>query len=134
MKEITFIVIGWIFLNVVIKLFVNSIERIFKDKIDNLVIESPNYFKFVGIEIIRFILIIIASPTIIIFNIIPFVKRIRSIRYTLSDLKIIYSAERFHKRVPFMAFMLKHPLSLILMKRQDQVIHEWLNRNGTTIE
>ena len=68
---ILWIVLGWIFLHVIVKLFVNSIERIYKNKIDNVVLKIHSTTKIIFIQIIRILMIIFYAPIIIISFFIP---------------------------------------------------------------
>jgi hypothetical protein len=63
-----YIIAGWILLNIVAKLIINSIERIYKDKIDTYIVKM---FSIIIRQTIRFLLFIFLLPTIIIVSFIP---------------------------------------------------------------
>ena len=125
--ETLWIVICWIFLNVVVKLLVSSLERIWRDRIDSAVRTSPRHFKFLFIELIRLTILLLSTPSIVIFFfMLPFWRKSRTPLTLIREyLAFLLSRKRFHKAAPFMAFVLKHPLALIFPSRQSEVVIKW---------
>ena len=128
-----YIIAGWIFLNVLVKLFVNSIERIFKDKIDKSIKKAPVVISGLFIEIVRLFLIVFYLPLFIV-KLIPLSisnSIIKEIRYTID---IILSKRRFHNIFPYYVLLLAHPLALFSYKRQDELRELWFQKlNKKTI-
>ena len=68
-ETIIYIVIGWIFLNALIPLLINSFERLYQSQIDLLVKGLISTVKFIFWKLIHFLLFILFIPTIAVVKI-----------------------------------------------------------------
>ena len=130
--EWLYIIAGWIFLNVLVKLFVNSFERIFKDKIDESVKRAPAVISSFLIEIIRIVFIFLCLPYFIV-KLIPLSisnKFIQGIRYTTD---ILLSKRGFRNIFPFIVLSFVHPLAWFSFRRQDELWKLWIHNQTIKI-
>ena len=104
------IVVAWILLNVVVKLFVNSLERVLKDKIDLVVRRSPIFLLLALVEILRYISIIWFLPAIIVIELLP--RRVVDFLGLNLLKESLFSRKRFYKAVSLVPYVLRHPLLL----------------------
>jgi hypothetical protein len=113
-----FIIVGWIFLNIIVKLYVNAIERIYKENIDHIVSKTPTFFKVIAIEFFRIVNIIFFTPLLIIlafFWIFPRIGTVAIFREFKSEIDLIiytlFSKEKFRSDVmKAFPFFIQHPL------------------------
>jgi len=69
-QTLFFILAIWLVLNVLFPLFLNSIERLFHDKIDALVKKSLHVVTLLALGLIQIFLIALFAPSILLFAII----------------------------------------------------------------
>lgn len=122
MINLVYIILGWIFLNVVVKLFVNSIERVYKERIDSAVSMIPNLLSWSNL--VRLIFIIFFLPVLFLSflpkAIFPFViNELRSIRAMLFQNRRWETAWA-NRQVSwkFSFYLIKHPYIIFFTKKQ----------------
>ena len=116
MNEIVWAVIAWVFLNVVVKLFVNSLERLYKGKIDELVKKAPGAVKQFLAQVIRYILVLFFAPLLLLSVLIP--QKYRG-SYVISDIYFLREfllKKDFSKRSAFLFYLMSHPHVLFFTK------------------
>jgi len=126
--EWIWLAISWFLLNVVIKLFVNSIERIIKDKIDEKVKQIPITTRTVVVELMRYLFVVILLPIVIVSKLFHNPSRFGFIREFQSTINFILSKKRFHRVSPIMFYSVTHPQVLFSKKKQREVFEMWQNR------
>jgi hypothetical protein len=99
------IVISWVFINVIVKLLVNSLERVFKDRIDEAVKKSPIFLKFFFVEFFRILFVIFLLPTIILSKSFPRTTKSPLINHIQTTVNFLLSKKRFHKASPLMLYL-----------------------------
>jgi hypothetical protein len=127
-----YIIAGWIFLNVIVKLFVNSFERIFKERIDESVKKAPSVMRNFFIEIIRIIFIALCLPYFIV-KLIPLSISNRFIEEIRNTTDIMLSKRGFRNLFPFFVLLLVHPSALFSLKRQDELWKLWIHNQTKNI-
>lgn len=113
MEQIVWAVIAWIFLNVIVKLFVNSFERLYKAKIDEIVKKIPGTSKKVLAQFIRIILIWFFAPVFFVSIFIPSKYRHKSIFSDIYFLRKFLLERNFVERIPFLFYVLSHLAALL---------------------
>jgi hypothetical protein len=127
--EWLWIILGWVFLNIIVKLLINSIERVLKDKIDTTVQKSPLLLRYVFNEAFRYTFILILAPMLIVAKLFPRPSKIKFILEIQASSDFLFSRKRFHKQVPLMLYTAKcailNPLILINRKKLDKAHEQW---------
>jgi hypothetical protein len=131
LMEFIYIVLGWIFINVIVKLLINSIERVYKDKIDNLVLKAPPFARLLYIELFRFIMILILLPVILLLAVPPF-SRLNVLEEYRSSIRFLFSKKRFRRTAPFMFYLLGRPLSWFSNSYREIAFQHWFHKVQTT--
>jgi len=126
--EWLWIAVGWLFLNVIVKLLVNSFERIYKDRINDILLKTPGFLVFSLVEALRILFILFFLPTITLVSIFPNRVEWQSIQEIKSTFDFILSKRRFHRVSPLMFYLFLHPLALFSRTRQEEVRRMWLRR------
>ena len=108
--ELLWIIAAWILLNVIVKLFINSIERIFKDRIDQVVKKSPYVLGVALVELFRYLLIILFLPTIVFVMLLPKRSKLRVFMEFIELKEFLFSRKRFYVTMRFAPYVLRHPL------------------------
>ncbi|MBI3112417.1 MAG: hypothetical protein HYZ01_12690 [Ignavibacteriales bacterium] len=123
--DILWFIFAWLFTNVIVKLVVNSVERIWKDRIGATVRTTPQFFRYFLLEIVRITLFVFFIPTILFGALIPFGRNSYPIIMMRKNLPQFLSRDRFHKQAPFIGFILRRPLALFIPQRGDEAIKQW---------
>jgi len=126
--ELLYVFLAWFLGNVIGKLLVNSIERIFRDKIDETVKKAPVIISVSFIELIRYCLIVFFVPIMLLEILIPNSIQwnyIQEIRYSKN---ILFNKKRFHSYFPLLLFAIIHPLAMFSTKRQAELRDLWLRK------
>jgi hypothetical protein len=104
----TFIAIGWVVSNIVVKLLLDSVERLYKEDIASRVKQLPlkikdmtgdiamsmrNRMLIVLLEILRIIGMVFFLPLFLILHILPFLQRARYFKAQLQFLKTLFSRD-----------------------------------------
>lgn len=119
------IIIGWIFLNVIVKLFVNSIERIYKNKIDNLVSTIPSVLNTFWQESIRYSILLFLLPTLIPYLLFPKLFNLKVLAHIGDSIRFTLSRKRFKRMIPFLFYTVRHPAVLFSKKAQLKADEWW---------
>lgn len=69
-QTLLYVLAAWLVLNAIFPLFLNSIERLFQDKIDALVKKSLRMVKMLALGLVQVCLIVLFAPNIFLFAII----------------------------------------------------------------
>jgi len=109
METYIWIAISWIFLNIIVKLFVNSIERIFKDKIDNTILKIPSASKIILAQVIRLLLVVFFAPILVISFFIPSKYQNKIMISDFIFLNKLLLSKGFASKLPFIVFVVTHP-------------------------
>ena len=130
--EWVWIIAGWLFLNVIIKLIINSVERLYKDDIDKIVRLSVSKIKYFPPEIIRISLIIFLLPNILIsktlFELFPSLLKHPFFKEYKSFNDSVLSKDRFRRDYPYIIYMVRHPVMLFSKSKEKMFRERWLEQ------
>ncbi|HUJ88587.1 MAG TPA: hypothetical protein VLX12_00215 [Syntrophorhabdales bacterium] len=108
--EYVWVVVGWILLNIVAKLFTNSLDRVYGEKIDDIVASSPSGIAAVLWGLFRAFLIVFFMPAFLATTIIPKSLRHRTYFEYLYDLRRAILTKNFSRQRIYLLFFFTHPL------------------------
>jgi hypothetical protein len=109
MIDYLWIALSWFLINVFAKLLINSVERLYKERIDRTVSAIPGAAKRTLFQLLRLGLLLFFAPAILMVSIVPSRFRKGPIKEILYLRRVLFSPREFRERLPLFWFFLKHP-------------------------
>jgi hypothetical protein len=116
---------SWIALNIVVKLLVNSLERIHKDRIDAMVMATPLTMRTLAFDILRIAAIVVLSPQICAVQMFARTRPTRLLTFYREMNNVVLSRSTFQRYSPLMMYMLAHPLSIFSLVHHQRAMEWW---------
>jgi len=128
MIDYLWVALSWFLINVFAKLLINSVERLYKDRIDSTVSAIPSASKSTLFQLLRLGLLLFFAPAILMVSVVPPRFRKGRIKEILYLRRLLFSPREFRKRLPLFWFFLKHPKLWIYPQAHNQELDQLLMR------
>jgi hypothetical protein len=122
------IAFGWVFLNVIVKLLVNSLERLHREKIDDFVSSLPMFAHSLWVDVFRISLLVVLLPSLISCFLFPKLFRYSFFRNIKYSIEFCLSQRRFRKQMPLMFYFLLHPVGLFSKTAGERANKWWTDK------